>query len=128
MAGFVILIRWEVEIFLLALAGIIAVKLLNGEINTKGLFHGRISKRARNQDQYFSPERVQLMLVTLGAAFYYLSLVLNNPKPGTFPDLPQSWPTALGGSNAVYLGGKALARWLPNGKQKNGDSNADTDS
>ncbi len=128
MTGLVTLIRWEVQIFLLALAGVIVVKLLNGEINTSGLFHGRISGRDRNHDQYFSPERVQLMLVTLAAAFYYLNLVLNNPKPDSLPDIPQSWPTALGGSNAVYLGGKALARWLPNKKSQNGDSDANSNS
>lgn len=118
--------KWEVELFLLALAGIVVLKLLTGEINTSGLFHGRISGRDPKNNQYVSPERVQLLLVTVGAAFYYLTLVLNNPNPGTFPDIPQSWPTALGGSNAVYLGGKAWARWLANGRSRNGDTNANS--
>ena len=124
MAGLATLIRWEIELFLLALAVIVAIKLLTGEMNTAGLLYGRISGRPRNQNQYFSPERVQMLLFTLAAAFYYLTLVLNNPKPGTFPDIPQSWPAALGGSNAVYIGGRAWARWLANGKPKNGDRNA----
>src|SRR5437660_565625 len=93
------LIKWEIEIFILGLAGLIALKLLTGEINTVGLLYGRISGRRRGQDQYFSPERVQLLVFTVGAGFYYLTLALNNPTPGTFPPIPDSWPVALGGSN-----------------------------
>jgi hypothetical protein len=106
------LIKWEIEAFILVLAALVTLKLLVGEINTKGLLHGRIAARKRGNDRYFSPERVQLLLFTLGAGFYYLTLVLNNPTPGTFPDLPQSWPELLGGSNGIYLGGKAYARWI----------------
>lgn len=106
------IIRWEVQIFLLALAGLIAIKLLTGEINTAGLLYGRISARTKGNDQYFSPERVQLLLLTMGAGFYYLNLVFNNPNPGTLPDVPQSWPALMGGSNGIYLLGKAYARWF----------------
>lgn len=120
------LIRWEIELFLFALAGLIIIKLLGGEINTNGLLHGRISGRNRRNNQYFSPERVQLLLFTTGAAFSYLALVLQNPNPGTFPEIPKSWPEILGGSNAVYLGGKAWARWLANGRSKNGGKDAHT--
>jgi hypothetical protein len=48
----------------------------------------------------------------LGAAFYYLTQVLNNPNPGSFPPLPTSWPAVLGGSNALYLGGKGIFQVL----------------
>ena len=105
-------IKWEIQIFLFALAALMAVKLLSGEMNTRGLLHGQITRRKKIQDRYFSPERAQLLIFTIGAAFYYLTLVLNNPHPGTFPEIPQSWPQLLGGSNAIYLGGKAYARWL----------------
>jgi hypothetical protein len=106
------LIKLEIQLFILALAGLIMVKLLTGEINTCDLLYGRISSRRRGQDQYFSPERLQLLLCTLGAGLYYLTLVLNNPHPGSLPDIPKTWPGLLGGSNAVYLGGKAYSRWL----------------
>jgi hypothetical protein len=106
------LLKWEIELFILALVGLIVMKLLSGDINTYGLLYGRISARKRGQDQYFSPERVQLLLFTLGAGFYYLTLVLDNPHHGTLPDIPQAWPGLLGGSNALYLSGKAYARWL----------------
>jgi len=112
--------RWEIEIFILALGATIAIKLLNGEINTDGLLYGRIAARKKGQDEYFSPERVQLLVFTVWAAFYYLTLVLSNPNPGTFPEVPQTWPAVLGGSNAIYLGGKAYARWLAGGNSKDG--------
>jgi len=105
-------IRWEIQIFILALAGLTGLKLLSREINTSGLLYGRISGRKRGQDQYFSPERVQLLIFTVGGGLYYLSLVLNNPDPGVFPAIPDSWPMAMGGSNVIYLGGKAYARWI----------------
>ena len=117
------IIKWEIQAFIFALIALIAIKLLTGEINTNGLLHGRITGRPQedNQDQYFSPERVQLLFFTIGAGFYYLQLVLNNPNPGTLPDVPQTWPAAIGGSNAIYLAGKAYARWLGKG---NGNNNS----
>src|SRR5438445_2430935 len=113
-------VTWEVQLFLLALFGIVVMQLLSGQISTKNLLCGRKNDtgepivgadgqtrgRKKEDTLYFSPERVQLLLFTLGAAFYYLTQVLNNPNPGTFPPLPTSWPAVIGGSNAIYLGGK----------------------
>jgi hypothetical protein len=106
------LVEWEALIFLLGLAAVVVMQLLTGQIKTTGLIHGRIPGRPKNQDQYFSPERLQLLVFTLGAALHYLSLVMTNPSPGTFPPLPATWTAILGGSNAVYLGGKTWARWF----------------
>ncbi len=132
MPGIPELITWEVQLFLLTLFGIVATQLLTGQISTKNLLYGRkndtgdpivgadgLTRGRKKEDTlYFSPERVQLLLFTLGAASYYLTQVLTNPHPGTFPPLPDSWPAVVGGSNAIYLGGKAYSR-LWNGK---GDS------
>ena len=118
------IVAWEVQLFLLALFGIVAVQLLTGQISTRNLLYGRKNDtgellpraagdpvlRKKEDTLYFSPERVQLLLFTLGAAFYYLTQVLNNPSPGTFPPIPETWPALLGGSNALYLGGKAYSR------------------
>jgi len=118
------IVTWEVQLFLLGLFGIVVMQLLAGQISTKNLLYGRKNDtgelsagadgkthgRKKDDTLYFSPERVQLLLFTLGAAFYYLTQVLNNPNPGTFPPLPTSWPTLIGGSNAIYLGGKAYSR------------------
>ena len=108
----VTLIKWEIQAFVLVLAGLIVIKLLTGEINTIGLLYGRISSRATDTrgNQYFSPERVQLLLFTIGAGFYYLQLVLNNPNPGALPGIPEAWLGVVGGSNVIYLAGKGYAR------------------
>jgi hypothetical protein len=97
----------------------VAIQLLTGQINTDGLLHGRISGRPKGQDEYFSPERVQMLVFTLGAALYYLSQVVANP--GKFPAVPTAWPAILGGSNAVYLGGKVWARWFAGNPKTNQD-------
>ena len=107
------LVRLEVWVFLLALAGIIAFQILTGDINTKGLLCR--NSKAMKKSGPISPARVQLLISTLGMAFYYLGQVMGNPTHG-LPDVPASWPAVLGGSHAIYLGGKAYTRWL--GKMK----------
>lgn len=105
------LARWEGMVFLLGLAAIVFVQLLTGQMNTSYLLYGSVPGRRRNGGRYFSPERVQLLVFTLGAAFYYLSQVPNAPA-GSFPEVPQNWLAVLGGSNVLYLGGKAYAQWF----------------
>jgi len=94
---------WEVLFLLMALAASVGLQLFTGQINTHGLFHGRRG----DGSQYFSPERVQLLLFTMGAAFQFLASVLHDPSK--FPVVPDSWIYLLGGSHVVFLGGKAGA-------------------
>lgn len=137
MHGIVKIVTWEISGFLLALFGIVAGQLLGGQISTKNLLYGRKSDagqpilapdgrktgfKKKENTLYFSPERVQLLLFTLGAGFYYLSQVLNNPTPGRLPDVPTSWTAAIGGSNAIYLGGKTVARFWPWNSGPNGNA------
>jgi hypothetical protein len=121
------IVAWEVRGFLLALFGIVAAQLLNGQISTRNLLYGRkndlgqpvrdaqgnLIARKSQETLYFSPDRVQLLMLTLSAALYYLTQVLNNPTPGTFPPIPTNWTATVAGSNVLYLGGKALARFWP---------------
>ncbi len=120
------LVAWEIKGFLVALFAIVAGQLFTGEINTKNLLYGRKNdadqpftdangvKRLKSENTlYFSPERVQLLMFTLSTALYYLTQVMNNQNPGKLPDLPNSWTATMGGSNAIYLGGKALATFWP---------------
>ncbi len=95
MPDFTNLITWEVMGLLLALSGIVFVQLLTGQINTRGLLH------RKEGDRSFSPERVQLLLATMAAAFQYLSQVLKDPTH--FPQVPESWLLLFGGSHALYL-------------------------
>jgi hypothetical protein len=106
------LTRWEILIFLLALAGIVLVQLLTGQINTRYLLYGTVSGRKQNGGRYFSPERVQLLVLTISAAIYYLTQLMTSAPSGEFPKVPETLVVAMGGSNAIYLGGKAYARWF----------------
>jgi hypothetical protein len=107
-------IVWEVWIFLGSLLGIIFMRMLNGEINTRHLLYGRRRGRGGRLEPYFSPERVQLLIFTLATAFQYVTGLLQNPVHCKLPDLPQSVVAALGGSHAVYLGGKAYSMLMRN--------------
>jgi hypothetical protein len=135
MPSFARIAMWELDGFLLGLFAIVAGQLLTGQISTKNLLYGRkndtgtptldkngaVLSRKPEDTLYFSPERVQLLLLTLGAAFYYLTQVLNNPNPGTFPPIPTSWTETLAGSNTLYLGGKALSRFWPRERDSTGN-------
>jgi hypothetical protein len=103
-------VRWETGLFLFALAGIVAFQLLTGQINTNRLLYGKMGDATAN----ISPERVQLLVMTLGAAFYFVMQTATTAKSGNFPDIPDTWPALMGGSNAIYLAGKAYHRWFSN--------------
>jgi hypothetical protein len=91
---------------LLLLGGFFAVvfwNILTRRISLEGLFLGD----RRDNNVYFSPGRVQLLIVTLISALYYLLQVVQNPT--SFPSVPESWIAALAGSQTLYLGGKAIS-------------------
>ena len=96
------LITYEIGLFLLAMFGIIAVQILTGHISTKGLL------MRKEGDRSFSPERVQLLLATLAAAFEYVSQLLKAPTH--FPEVSQNWLLLFGGSHAFYLGRRFYLR------------------
>lgn len=96
------LARWTVIVFVGALAMTIASKLLTGSINTHYLLYGT----RRDGTKYFSPGRVQLLVVTITIAFQYV-LNASNAGTGEMPSLPAGSLELLGFSNAFYLGGKA---------------------
>lgn len=94
--------------FLGGLAAIIAYRILTGGINTKYLLYGT----QKDGTKYFSPERVQLLLFTLGTALFYISDVAKHRNAGVLPDIPVETLALLGGSHAIYLGGKAYTMLL----------------
>ena len=106
-------VKLEVTVFLGGLAAIIVHRLLTGQINTNYLLYGT----KKDGTKYFSPERVQLLLFTLGVAMFYLNTVLQNRGSGVLPDVSTETLALLGGSHAVYLGGKAyMMLFKRNGK------------
>jgi hypothetical protein len=100
------LIYWETYLLLFGLLGLAATLLLTGQINTDGLLYGKKG----DGTTYLSPERIQLLLFTLAAAFQYLETVLRDPT--SFPSVPGGWIAVLGGSHAVYLSGKLGASFV----------------
>ena len=102
-----------VLVFVGGLAAIIAHRLLTGQINTTGLLYGT----KKDGTKYFSPERLQLMVFTLGTAMFYLNSVFQNRSSGVLPDVPTETLALLGGSHAIYLGGKAYMMLLKNTKK-----------
>jgi hypothetical protein len=97
------LASWEFAILLGGFFGIVFWKLLTGGISLSGLLEGD----RQDGDTYFSPGRVQLLMVTVLFALQYLFQILKNPA--AFPPVPEELLVVLGGSQAVYLGGKAKA-------------------
>ena len=85
-------------------SAVTALGLLGGSINTRYLLWGTRADGSR----YFSAERVQLLVATVVLAAAYLGDAIHMAPTGTMPDVPSSWLMALGGSQAIYLGGKAF--------------------
>lgn len=88
--------------FLIGLAGVVFAQILNGQINTKYLLYGT----KKDGSRYFSPERVQLLLFTVWTAAAYFLSAAQGAAHGVLPDVSQKTLMLLGGSHAVYLGGK----------------------
>jgi hypothetical protein len=93
-------LRYEMSILLLLLIGIIGYKLLVQQINVTGLLLDKTGGRV------VSPGRLQMLVITLSIALYYMFLVLDAEDKGTFPDMPNEFLLALGGSHSIYLSGK----------------------
>jgi hypothetical protein len=109
----------EVWCLLGALFLLIGYRILTGKIKLNGLLS------AKHRDGGLSPARIQLLVLTLTGAFYYVMKVIDNPTE--LPAVPQSLLLALGGSNLFYAGSKAYHQlpWLRNrsndtGTQKGG--------
>lgn len=96
----------EVWVLLVALAVIIAYRMLTGSINTRGLLHDKGSGSG------FSPARLQLLISTIAFGFYYIGQVVNNTQTKGFPPVPNEMLMLLGGSHVFYLGTKGFALLL----------------
>jgi hypothetical protein len=102
------LFYWEGLILLVGFFGIVCWKLLTGAIDLQYLLYGdaRTSDGSRSYT-FFSPGRAQLLMLTVTTSVYLLLQVIHDPA--TFPKVPEVLLAAVGGSQALYLGGKAQA-------------------
>jgi hypothetical protein len=87
------------EAWLAALAALIFYRILTGQITLNGLF--------TMDGERFSPERLQLLLITVGILAWYVQDALgSNAMPTPSNDLL----VILGASHFVYIGGKVAGR------------------
>ena len=113
-------VSWIVGLFLGGLIAVILFRMLTGQINMRGLLYGRMS----DGNYYFSPERVQLMIFTIWVGLFYLLDTFEtrvvNPTPETAHTLPEvNTPTLalVGGSQTIYLVGKAVSMFFAHRKK-----------
>jgi len=92
-------VKLETWVILGGLLTAIGYQTIVGRINTRYLFHGTRGDGSR----YFSPERVQLLVMTLVVSGYYLMRVLSERSTGEFPVIPDTLVALLGGSHGIYL-------------------------
>lgn len=103
MSTLMTVVRFEIIFLLAGLGAVVAYQIITRRINTSGLL-------SETRDVGFSPARLQLLMFTLGVAFYVLGKVLAYAAEGAprFPDIDPNVLVVLGGSHALFLGAKAL--------------------
>jgi hypothetical protein len=89
--------RWEMIILVVCFAGVTLWRLLSS---------GSLAGILRSSDGTFSPGRVQLLVLTILTALEYLLATIHDPSH--LQTIPSGLVTVLGGSQAVYLGSKAI--------------------
>jgi hypothetical protein len=91
----------EVVALLAGLGSLVGYRLLTGQISTADLFMSRAPGG-------LSATRIQLLLVSLGAAAAYMALAIEAIRQGTpeLPAVPGLLLLLVGGSHATYLGRK----------------------
>jgi len=99
------ILRYELILLLAVLALIVGYRMLTQQINVTGLLVDKTGGRA------ISPGRIQLLLVTMSIAAYYLMLVIDAKDKSRLPDLPNEFVMAFGASQGVYLLGKLYGRF-----------------
>ena len=97
-------------ILISGLTGIVLWKLMTGDITVNGLLRGDAKSATGEMAPYFSPGRVQMLMITILSAGYYLLQVIHDPSH--LPEIPTPILVGVAGSHAIYLGGKAQAMFL----------------
>ena len=84
--------------------------LLTGKINTEGLVADKApnsevpnDQKPKNNSGVISPSRIQMLVATFLLTIY---IVMKVVQTNQFPDIPNEYLWALGGSHGLYLAGK----------------------
>jgi hypothetical protein len=88
--------------------GVVVLNLANGNISLAGL----LETKGPSGRPSFSPARLQMLIATVVVAAQYVHAVIADPMRDSLPALPPAVLAVLGGSHAVYLGGKAIDAFL----------------
>ena len=95
-----LILRWEGLGFVLPLAAMLAFRMLTGQISLRGLL------RRKDDQSKVSPERIQLLLVTLALSGSYLGDALRS-SGNSLPDVSPQMLYAFGASSTLYASVKA---------------------
>jgi hypothetical protein len=98
------LAQLELTGFVYGLAAIVALRMLTGSINMRGLL------RSKDAAQGVSPLRVQLLLATLLVGGQVLRQIAT-AQGSTMPDISRDWLLLFGGSSGAYAAGKVAQAW-----------------
>lgn len=100
------LTRWGLVVFLASFFGLIFWKLMAAG-GLSGLLSGDYYDSATGslKTQDVSAGRSQSLMFVVSIAVYYFIQILHSPSG--FPPVPKAMLYVLGGSQAVFLGGKA---------------------
>lgn len=93
-----VFLRLEIGVLVGSLVLIAAYQMLTGHINLRGLL-------TESGSSEVSSARLQLLVLTLAGALYYIYITAS---AGKLPEIPQELLLLLGGSHIVYLGNKTL--------------------
>ncbi len=94
------ILKYEILLFLGALAFIVFYQLLTGRINMRRLLFAK----GRGSAGGISPSRIQLLVISIGVAIYMLAEVERDPSQ--FPEIPTGLLLLMAGSETVYLARK----------------------
>jgi len=92
-------------LWLLALAALVTVGMLNGAVTMRGLFRDKSARGPSGS----SAAQVQLFLATLAIAALYVRSVAAGSDAVRLPVVPLAWVIILGASNGIYLTSKVVS-------------------
>lgn len=98
-------LRWELIFVLIALAAILAYRMITQQINVTGLLMDKTGGRV------ISPARIQMLIASITMAAYYLMMVFETKNKGRLPELPNEYLAAFGASHSIFLLGKLYGRF-----------------
>ena len=88
-----------------SLAAIVLMQMMTGAIRMRGLLCRKVGDAAGAA----SPERVQLLITTIGIAAMYLMSVARSADRTTLPEIDATLLSGVVGSHAVFLASKAVS-------------------